>query len=82
MPSKSLPHTYLSYGLVYNQICRFDALVVVVWTCYNLSLYEKLGLRVKKYVFIKYPECSKGSVNFVEHFDRGMTEIESRDFDS
>ena len=41
--------------------------------------YWKLGPRGKKWIFIRYPEHSKGYVFIGEHSDRRVTEIESRD---
>ena len=41
--------------------------------------YGKLGPRASKKIFIRYSESSKGNVMYGEHFDGGMTKIESRD---
>ncbi|KAK2976358.1 hypothetical protein RJ640_014189 [Escallonia rubra] len=43
--------------------------------------YEKLGPRVKKSIFLRYSENSKGYVMYGEHPNGGRTEIESRDID-
>ena len=43
--------------------------------------YGKLGLKARKYTFIRYPEGSKGYVMFGEHPDGGKTEVDSRDVD-
>lgn len=40
---------------------------------------EKLGIRANKYIFTRYLESSKGFAMNGEHFNGGVTEIESCD---
>lgn len=50
------------------------------WGLIALYKYEKLGLRAKKYLFIRFLNCSKYFVTFGEHLNI-MTKVKSGDVD-